>query len=140
LAEALAPSAANADTGLATSAKSTLQAKLLEPLQKKEEQRSRFSRAVTPPSARRVRVPEEAPGKDARGRSYLAFAVDERRSFGVVPDHADPEAEWYRDAIVGCVYPDTGDVFIRRGETYYAASVLLGKPTQTAPAGVCLSR
>jgi hypothetical protein len=114
-----------------------VQAKLLEPLQRKEEDRSRFSRAVSPPRARRIRILDEDPRMDGDNRTFLSFAVDESRALGVADDR---EAGWFREAIVGCVYPGTGEVMVKRGEVYYASSVLLGKPTPAAPAGVCRPR
>jgi hypothetical protein len=118
-------------------AESVVQANLLEPLQKKEEDRSRFSRAVSPPRARRIRILDEDPRMDGDNRAFLSFAVDESRALGAVEDREDG---WFRDAIVGCVYPGTGEVLVKRGEVYYASSILWGKPTPVAPAGVCRTR
>jgi hypothetical protein len=127
------PLSAETSDRLAASARSVIQAKLLEPLHKKEEDRSRFSRAVTPPHARRIRILDTAPRADGQGRPFLSFAVDETRSFG----EAD-ETDWFKDAIMGCIYPETGEVMVRRGEVYYAASIMLGRPTPTARNDVCL--
>jgi hypothetical protein len=135
--KALHPLSAEAADHLVTSAQSVLQAKLLEPLQKKEEDRSRFSRAVSPPQARRIRILDDTPHTDREGRPFLPFAIDETRSFGV---KEGPEADWFKNAITGCVYPETGEVMVRLGEVYYASSVLLGRPTPTAPTDVCRPR
>lgn len=140
LVEAPSPLSAEASNPLVASAKSVIQASLLEPLRRKEEDRSRFSRAVSAPYARRVRIMGDAPRADVRGRPFLSFAVDETRAFGVEAEEELPEAKWFEDAITGCVYPETGEVMVRRGEVYYAASILLGKPTPTAPADVCRPR
>ncbi|MFO1520077.1 MAG: hypothetical protein U1F57_10505 [bacterium] len=120
------------------SAKSVIQAKLLEPLQKKEADRSRFSRAVLPPRTRRIRILESDPQADAKGRSFVPFAIDENRGYGGSQEVA--ENSWLKDTITGCVYPETGEVWVKRGEVYYASSMLLGHQTPTAPAGVCRLR
>jgi hypothetical protein len=138
--EAVHLPAAQAASGLAALAESVLQTKLLEPLQKKEADRSRFSRAAQPPHARRIRILDDAPRADRTGRSYLAFAVDESRAFGIIEDKDNAESNWFQNAITGCVYPETGDVLVKRGEVYFASSVLLGRSVPTAPADVCRSR
>jgi hypothetical protein len=109
-------------TDSVTSATAVLQAKLLEPLQEKDETRSRFSRAVSPPRARRIRILDNSAQLDAKGHAFVQFAIDESRGIGV--DKEDAEAAWLKDALTGCVYPETGDVMVRRGEVYYASSVL----------------
>lgn len=60
-------------------AKQVVQDKLVTPLGKKEDSRSRYSRAVMPPSARRVRILDDVPQFDSKGRGFLAFAIDESR-------------------------------------------------------------
>lgn len=135
LVEAFLPLPAKASDRLVASARSALQTRLLEPLQKKEEDRSRFSRAVLPPQARRIRILDNTPQTDGRGRLFIQFAIDESRA--IVVKKESTEAGWLRDAIMGCVYPETGDVMVRRGEVYYASSVLLGRSTPMAPADVC---
>lgn len=138
--EAFLPLSARASDRLVASARSVLQTKLLEPLQKKENDRSRFSRAALPPSARRIRILDDTPQTDGKGRPFLQFAVDESRAFGVVKEKEGTEADWFRNAIMGCVYPETGDVMVRRGEVYYTSSVLLGRTTPMAPTDVCRPR
>ncbi|HEX5036074.1 MAG TPA: DUF2306 domain-containing protein [bacterium] len=138
--KALHPPSAQAAGTPATAAQSVVQTKLLEPLQKKEANRSRFSRAAQPPQARRLRILDDAPQIDGAGRSFLAFAVDESRSFGVGEDQDVAEADWFKNAITGCVYPETGNVLVKLGEVYYASSVLLGRSAPTAPADVCRPR
>jgi hypothetical protein len=137
---ALHPLSAHAADRLVTSAQSVLQMKLLEPLQKREANRSRFSRAVSPPQARRIRILDDSPQTDREGRSFLAFAVDETRSLGIEEEKDGADTNWFKNAITGCVYPETGVVMVKRGEIYYASSVLLGRPTPTAPADVCRPR
>jgi hypothetical protein len=88
-------------------------------------QGKRFSRARPPPRERRVRVTQATALRDASGRAFVPFAVDVR--FG---------SEWQRDDIVGCVYRESGDVFVKRGDAHRPAAFLLGK--DAAPvAGAC---
>src|SRR5690349_14232646 len=68
---------------------------LLKPLADREGERSRFSRVAMPPAARRVRLLGGRPEKDPGGRTFVRFAVDEKRS-----------TAWARNTIVGCAYPD----------------------------------
>jgi len=131
LAEASHPLWAKTSDSLAASAKALLQAKLLDPLQKKEESRSRFSRAVSPPRARRIRILENALQADAKGHPFVPFAVDESRSYVLNTDKDD--ANWFKDIITGCIYPETGEVMVRRGEVYYPSSMLLGASAPMAP-------
>jgi len=126
--------------GFAASAKAVLQAKLLEPLQKKEAERSRFSRAALPPQARRIRILGDAARTDAQGRSFLPFALDESRGYGVNGGQEIAEAGWLKDVITGCVYPETGAVMVQRGKAYYASSVLLGLQTPQASDDVCRTK
>jgi hypothetical protein len=87
---------------------------LLKPLARREAERSRFSRVRTPPAGRRVRVLEGA--TDSRGRTFVRFAVDEKRA-----------AEWVRNTTLGCAYLDGGGVFVSRGRVVKSAAQVLGK-------------
>lgn len=116
-------------------AQTLIEAKLLEPLEKKEAERSRFSRAALPPQTRRIRILEKVPQSDAKGRAFLPFAIDETHSLGSGAEV--PEGSWSKNTITGCVYLGSEDVMVRRGEVYYASSVLLGVPTPIAPAETC---
>jgi hypothetical protein len=98
---------------------------LVEPLAQKEKERSRFSRARMPPQERRVRVTQAAVALDASGRAYMAFAVDVRRG-----------TEWHENDVVGCAYTQTGALFVKRGDEYRPAEILLGKDVDVA-SGVC---
>jgi hypothetical protein len=89
---------------------------LLKPLAERENHRSRFSRVAMPPAARQVRVLEGRPEKDSQGRTFVRFAVDEKRFKG-----------WAQNAIVGCAYPDEGTVFIQHGESVQSAAQYLGE-------------
>jgi hypothetical protein len=85
----------------------------------------RFSRARPPPRERRVRVPQTTATPDKGGRPFVPFAVDVR--FG---------SEWIENDIVGCAYTGSGDLYVKRGDTYRPASFLLGKNAEPV-AGVC---
>jgi len=132
------PLLAKIPESLVASAKETVQLKLLDPLLKKDASRSRFSRAVSPPLARRIRVLDNTAQIDAQGHPFLQFSIDESRSS--IVEKQEDEAAWRKDIITGCVYPEAGDVLVKRGDVYYASSMLLGVQTPTAPAGVCRPR
>jgi hypothetical protein len=138
VAESSHPLYAKTSDSLVASAQGALQAKLLEPLEKKEKSRSRFSRAVLPPRARRIRILDNSAQIDAKGQLFVQYAIDENRTTAV--DKEGTEAAWLKDTLKGCVYPESGDVMVKRGEVYYASSVLLGAQTPIAPADVCRAR
>jgi hypothetical protein len=115
-------------------AKAVVERQLVEPLADKEAGRSRFSRAYIPPQARRVRVEGER-STDGRGAEFVAFAVDERS--GRLRPRTDDDSGWRKDAIVGCVYPARDEVFIKRGDKFFGAGLLLGKKTAAADDSVC---
>jgi hypothetical protein len=108
---------------------SVVQKKLLTPLASREEARSRYSRAAPVAADRRVRTLDRAPITDAKGGAFVGFTVDARYGFG--------EGSWRANVIRGCVYPETGEVFVRYGDSFRAASVLLGKVTPKAEDHVC---
>lgn len=91
---------------------------LLEPLKKSEKRRSRFSRTAPVAFERRVRVTDAQAQTDARGHSFVRFAVDARR-----PSH---EASWSKAVLTGCAYPADDKVFVLEGDEYVPASALLG--------------
>jgi hypothetical protein len=97
---------------------------LVQPLAKREAERSRFSRVRLPPRERRVRVLKASVTRDARGLAFVPFAVDVR--YG----------EQWKEDITGCVYKGSGDLYVKRGEQYRAASFLFGKLSD-AVVGVC---
>ncbi len=117
----LVPSSASADDPPATVVQRRVEKELLVPLAQKDKERSRFSRAKMPPQERRVRVRQTAVTLDASGRAYLAFAVDVRRG-----------KEWKENDVVGCGYPQTGALFVKYGEAYRPAEILLGKDVDVA--------
>lgn len=122
-----------------SSPQAIVEANLITPLEKKEAKRPRFSRAATPPSARRVRILDTTQHTDAKGHAFLSFAVDETRSFLSHEKREIPETAWRQAAIVGCVYPDSKKVIVKLGKTYYPAAVLWGSQAETAPAEACRS-
>ena len=108
----------------------------MKPLGEKEARRNRFSRAYIPPQARRVRVLDPSQSIDGRGAEFVAFSVDERSGV-LARKAADDSGRWREDAIVGCVYPARDEVFIKRGDKFFAASLLLGQKTAAADDAVC---
>src|SRR5262249_43457795 len=110
---------------LAVRVKNRVEEGLVKPLASIDLANSRFSRTRLPPVERRVRVLQTTATLDRAGRPFVPFAVDVR--FG---------AEWHDNDIVGCAYPNTGDLFVKKGDAYRPASFLLGKNADPAP-GVC---
>ena len=55
-----------------------------------------------------------------------------------LPDVIRFGGEWHQDDIVGCAYPGTGDLYVKRGDEYRPAAFLLGKNVESV-AGVCES-
>ena len=109
------------------SATDAIDRELLEPLGDKEAGQAEYSRAYVPPHDRTARILDSKPRADADGHGFLTFTVDESRSGGKVVR---------KDTIGGCVYPDSGKVFVGRGGVFYPAGLLLGKKVD-AVAGAC---
>jgi hypothetical protein len=126
----LAPSFASADEPTPTPAQQQCEKRVREglvaPLADYEASTSRFSRARLPPRERRVRITQVTPTVDAGGRPFMAFAIDARWGTG----------EWHENDIVGCAYTTSGDIFVKRGDDFRPAAILLGKPADPA-SGVC---
>lgn len=110
------------------SAEKRLETSLLKPLAARDEERAMFSRARVAPRERRVRVTQQNASTDANEKTFFAFAIDSRF-----------RGAWREADQVGCIYPASGAVFVKMGETFRSADTLLGKKTQPAPAGVCVS-
>jgi hypothetical protein len=119
----------------AAEAAAVVEKQLVKPLAAKEAGRSRFSRSYIPPQARRVRVLDRERSTDGRGAEFVAFAVDERS--GGLARRADGDSGWRKDAIVGCVYPARDEIFIKRGDKFFGAGLLLGQKTAAADDAVC---
>ena len=131
-----------AKTQVQQDTETTVSKKFLKPLIAKEEQRSRLSRARLPPSARRVRVIDSVAQKDGKGNAFVSFAVDNKWGYEFDEDEAprkSKEDSWTKNVITGCLYPATGEIFVKYGKDFRAADVLLGKKTPVADASVCKS-
>lgn len=118
---------------------------LLQPLAKRDDERSRFSRARMPPAERRVRVLDSA--VDVFGDTFFRFVVDARGGI---------KQTWQPNTIVGCAYleqrrprrPTVRAVFVDRSASGIGshssdvrdASVVLGKKVAPAEAGTCVAR
>jgi hypothetical protein len=113
----------------AAAARTTVERALTQPLAEREATRSRFSRVAIPARTRTVRIVDVSARRDARGLEFLAFSIDEQRG----RQHA-----LSRDALTGCVYPKSGAVFVKRGDSHYPVGLLLGKTSQKAEAHVCV--
>jgi hypothetical protein len=120
-------------------AESIVQSKLLKPLTERDQLRAEFSRARPSPVVRRVRVQEAGPFKDKEGARFMTFAIDSAHGYRAKSKTGVPEGEWGRDSHTGCVYPDSGDIYIKVGDSYRGASLLLGKNTPVAAAHICRS-
>src|SRR4051812_19667397 len=108
---------------------SLIQHKLLAPIAVREAGRSRYSRARPPAAERRLRMLDETPAVDGKGARFRSFAVDARYGLG--------EDAWRKGQITGCVYPASGEVYVKLGDGYRSARVLLGKNAPLMPRHVC---
>ena len=90
-----------------------------------QQENSRFSRARPAPRQRRARIVDSAVSLDKNRRAFLPFAIDVR--FG---------SEWHENDVVGCVYAGSGDMYVKKGDSYRPASFLLGKNVEPVPS-VC---
>lgn len=118
-------------------ATAVVERQLVKPLGDKEARQSRFSRTYVPPQTRRVRLLETQAATDRLGAAFVPFAVDER-SAAFVRRPANDASGWRKDAIVGCVYPARDEVFVKRGDKFFGATLLLGKRTPPADAALCV--
>ncbi len=115
-----------------------IQRELVQPLTAAEKRRSKFSRARQPPMARRVRVLQAQPSADPQGRTFFTFAIDDRYGIDELElDETPDESGWTQNALKGCVYAESGEVFIQRGGKYLAAAVLLGKRSPAPAEHIC---
>ena len=117
----------------ARGAESQVRHALLEPLAAKEDKQGRFSRARMPAQERRVRILDEKPGTDRDGGAFYRFAVDARH--GVRPVESDEG--WRTATITGCVYVDSGAVFVKVGERHRPGAFLLGKNLKPVAEATC---
>ncbi len=105
-----------------------IESDFLKPLAAHDQDTSRFSRMSRPPEERRVRMPATTASKDQAGRAFLPFAIDGKFAGG----------DWQENEIVGCVYTEKGDMFVKIGDTYRASSFYLGAAGDPVP-GVCVA-
>ena len=124
LALSLIPLAASADETDASWAAKRIDSGLVKPLREREDSRSRFSRVTQAPRERKVRVLSSSAVKDTQGRGFLSFAIDVR--YG---------KNWKQN-YVGCVYRNTGTIYVAVGNEYRPAEFLLGRNVKAVP-GVC---
>lgn len=99
---------------------------LVQPLTKQENAGSRFSRSRQPPRERRVSVTQTSTSQDKRGQAFVPFSVAVRFASG----------DWIENDIVGCAYRGSGQLFVKSGNEYYPAALLLGKDVEAVP-GAC---
>jgi len=109
-----------------TTATDAIDRELIGPLAEKDGGQEIYSRAYIPPHVRTVRIDDPKPRADADGKRFLTFAIDDTGMSSKVR----------KDAITGCVYPDSGKVFVGRGGSFFPAELLLGKKVATV-ADVC---
>lgn len=98
-----------------------LQKELLAPMAALDTQTSKFSRKLTPPDERRVKV-DSTVHSDSSG-AYFTFVLEDRRG------------EPWRQRHEGCVYPG-GDIFVKIGNNHFPSEVLTGDSTDPAN-GMC---
>ena len=110
-----------------------VESELLRPLLIKDRKASRFSRAIAPAVARRVKV---VPGAktDANGKIFVTFTVEESR--GLYEADEEKDRKW-TDRFTGCVYPATQEIFVKKGDGFAPGALLLGKRAKAAD-GVCV--
>ncbi len=120
-------------------AEAVIKKQLIAKLTAKEERHSRFSRAYIPPQVRRVRVTDEVAKTDEKGGEFMTFAVDAHHGFAEEAPAADSK-DWRKDSIVGCVYPESGEIFVKKNDKYVSSAMLLGKKASAAPEHVCVAK
>lgn len=128
----LASGLASAESKAPSGAVALVDQRLVQPLATKEREQSKFSRARPTPSERRVRILDEQPKQDSAGDAFLTFAIDTRHGWD-----DDDAKNWTKAAMTGCVYPERGEVFIKRGNAFHPAAAALGKKTKAAPERTC---
>lgn len=125
--EAWAETPPAATSEAASDARRRVEEELIKPLAEKDKQRPKFTRARPPPAERRVRVTAAAPSSDKAGHAFMPFAIDVR--------YGDT---WTENDIVGCTYAKAGTVFVKSGDEYRPAGILLGKSAAPVP-DVCVA-
>lgn len=118
------PTLASADEPSITWAKHRVDVGLVKPIAAREKGGS-FSRGRPPPRVSRVRTPDPEQ-TDPSKRVFASFAIDVRWG----------GSEWHENDVTGCVYKETGKIFVKIGDEYRPAEYLLGKNVD-AVKGVC---
>jgi hypothetical protein len=111
------PARADEGTWVAT----RLENEVVKPLAEREAQPPRFARIMNVPMERKVRVASSGPWRDSRGNAYLTFSVDARPLGSSLP--------WRENSLTGCIYLDTGAIYVRSGPRYRPAAFLRGLAT-----------
>lgn len=106
-------------------AKRRVEVGVIKELAKKDAKRSKFSRSRPPPAERRARIVAAAPSFDKGGLAFAPFAVDARWG-----------DEWQNGDVVGCVYKDSGNLYVKLGQDFFPVSILLGEGGEKV-SGVC---
>lgn len=119
-------------TAVEASALAIVNTALLKPLRERDGKQERMSRAAPRPRQRRARMTSSAPVLDSKGLAFLTFALDQQHGFASADD------AWQRDVDVGCIYVDSGAVYVQRGEHFAEASTLLGKKPRRVDDHVCI--
>src|SRR3954470_4541936 len=78
--------------------RATLERDFLQPLARREERSSHFSRAEQPPVTRQLSMVDSVSHRDASGELYFGFTIDSRGAGGQ-----------HLEAITGCIYPGSGE-------------------------------
>lgn len=118
------PTLAVADESLPW-AKRRVEVGLLKELAQKDSKRSKFSRSRPPPAERRARIVASTASYDPGGLAFAPYAVDARWG-----------DEWQKDDLVGCVYKDSGNLYVKLGDDFFPVSILLGEGGEKVT-GVC---
>jgi hypothetical protein len=118
------PSIAAADESLSW-AKRRVEVGVIKELAQKDSKRSKFSRSRPPPAERRARIVASSPSYDKGGLAFAPYAVDARWG-----------DEWQNGDVVGCVYKDSGNLYVKLGDEFYPVSILLGEGGEKV-SGVC---
>lgn len=103
-------------------ARDRVQQGLVRPLAQQEN--SRFSRSRPAPHERRVRILEAKLQRDKNDKGFVPYVIDIRY-----------DSEWSPN-FEGCVYRQTGALFVKIAEEYYPSDFLLGKEVEAVD-GVC---
>ena len=120
----LVPGIASADEPSVVARMQThVEADFLKPLVAHDVEVSSFSRMRMPPRERRLRMTATTTSRDQAGQEFLTFAIDGKIAKG----------SWHENDIVGCVYPEKGEMFVKLGADFRPAAVMLGTAADAVP-------